>query len=204
MTFGVGDLRSSGLRYPKAKFGMGYGHRLVWKVCPKFEGQDVEMMEGIVDAVSGEVLSFQDTLDYFQAKGDVYPFSNDGIGAEGDLQQDWPMPFMQIGNKVTDTGGNFYDAGAQTAKLTGPYVEMRDLCGWGQISGNRQYGIAELSQSNGIDFGGSSGTDCTTPGYGGPSNTHSSRSGFYEVIFFCRLLTHHYFRSLTNQYLLTS
>ena len=33
----------------------------------------------------------------------------------------------EIGNKVTDTGGNFDIAGTQVAKLTGPYVEMRDL-----------------------------------------------------------------------------
>ena len=139
------------------------------------------MMEGILDAMTGRVLSFQDTVDYFDARGDVYPFSNDGIGPEGKLQHDWPMPFMQIGNSVTDTGGNFKIAGLQNAKLTGTYVEMRDFCGWGTISGNRQYGIAELSQSNGIDWGGSDGTDCTTPGIGGPANTHSSRSGFYEL-----------------------
>ena len=153
----------------------------MWKICPKFEGQDIEMMEGVVDAMTGSVLSFQDTVDYFEAKGDVYPFSNDGIGPEGKSQDGWPMPFMEIGTGLTDTGGNFNKPGSQTAKLTGSYVEMRDMCGWGSIYGNRQYGIAEITQSNGIDWGGSEGTDCTTPGFGGPSNTHSSRSGFYEV-----------------------
>jgi hypothetical protein len=183
ITTGEGEARSSRRTLKgKVKFGTGYGHRLVWKVCPKFVGQNVEMMEGIVDAMTGQVLSFQDTVDYFQATGDVYPFSNDGIGEEGKSQQDWPMPFMEVGNTITDTGGNFNIPGAQTAKLTGPYVEMRDICGWGLISGNRQYGIAELTQSNGIDWGGSGGQDCTTPGYGhSPANTHSSRSGFYEV-----------------------
>jgi hypothetical protein len=44
------------------------------------------MMEGIVDAKTGKVYSFQDTVDYFQAKGDVYPLSNDGEGADGSLQ----------------------------------------------------------------------------------------------------------------------
>ena len=140
------------------------------------------MMEGIVDAMTGTILSFRDTVDYFEARGDVYPFSNDGEGPEGSLQENWPMPFMQIGNKVTDTGGNFNIAGTQVAKLTGPYVEMRDLCGWGEVDGSRQYAIATLIQANGIDWGGSGGTDCTTPwGVGGPANTHSSRSGFYEV-----------------------
>jgi hypothetical protein len=86
------------------------------------------MMEGIVDAMTGKVLSFQDTVDYFQAQGDVYPFSNDQVGQEGTLQDGWPMPFMKIANKVTDTGGNFDKAGAQLAKLTGPYVEVSMLC----------------------------------------------------------------------------
>ena len=86
----------------------------------------------------------------------------------------------EIGNKVTDTGGNFDIAGTQVAKLTGPYVEMRDLCGWGEVDGSRQYAIATLIQANGIDWGG--GTDCTTHwGFSGPANTHSSRSGIYEV-----------------------
>ena len=60
-------------------------------------------------------------------------------------------------------------------------------CGTGYTSGHstpRTYGIAELTQSNGIDWGGmsvSTGTDCSTPGVGTAANTHSSRSGFYEV-----------------------
>ena len=34
---------------------------------------------------------------------------------------------------------------------------------------------------SGIDWGSHSGTDCTTPAIGGPGNTHSSRTGFYEL-----------------------
>jgi hypothetical protein len=139
----------------------GYTHILVWKVCPKFEGQDTEMMEGIVDATSGEVLSFVDTVDYFQAVGDVYPFSNDKVDAKGSLQDAWPMPFMQIGNTYTDTGGNYALEGSQTARLSGPFVEMRDFCG-SSASGD----TAELTASGGIDFGGSTGTNCATPGFG--------------------------------------
>ena len=141
-------------------FMSGYTHILVWKVCPKFEGQDNEMMEGIVDATSGEVLSFVDTVDYFEAIGDVYPFSNDEVDAKGSLQDAWPMPFMQIGNTYTDTGGNYALEGIQTARLSGPYVEMRDFCAGSSAT------TAELTASDGIDFGGSSGTNCATPGFG--------------------------------------
>jgi hypothetical protein len=177
-------------------------------------------MEGIVDAVTGEVLSFVDTVDYLQAVGDVYPFSNDGKDQSGSLQDAWPMPFMKVGTSTTftSTGGNFDLVGTQTGKLSGKYVEvsrmcafntsiskhfisspshilmtplispqttkMRDLCGTGYTVPAPtpiSYGVAEITSSNGFDFGGSGGTDCTTPGFGNAANTHSSRSGYYEV-----------------------
>jgi hypothetical protein len=184
ITTSQGELYASSLR---SKFTPTYDHTLVWKVCPKFQGQAVEKMEALVDAMTGQVLSFEDTVDYLQAVGDVFPFSNDKIDARGSLQDGWPMPFMEVGSATTDSGGNYALVGSQTARLTGPYVEMRDLCGSGYTSGHstpRTYGIAELTQSNGIDWGGmsvSTGTDCSTPGVGTAANTHSSRSGFYEV-----------------------
>ena len=57
----------------KSDFGNGYKHSLMWKVCPKFQGQEQEMMEGLVDAKTGKVYSFVDMVDYFQSMGDVYP-----------------------------------------------------------------------------------------------------------------------------------
>ena len=98
-------------------------------------------MEGVVDAIMGEVLSFQDMVDYFQGVGNVYPFSNDKIDERGSLQEDWPMPFMQVGNTITDTGGNYDLAGSQTARLKGPYVEMRDFCdsSSGSVLGGRRW-----------------------------------------------------------------
>ena len=83
-------------------------------------------MEALVDAMTGQVLSFEDTVDYLQAVGDVFPFSNDRIDARGSLQDGWPMPFMEVGSATTDSGGNYALAGSQMARLTGPYVEMRD------------------------------------------------------------------------------
>ncbi|KAL7519280.1 hypothetical protein ACHAWX_004062 [Stephanocyclus meneghinianus] len=153
------------------EFGKGYTHSLVWKVCPKFEGQTVEMFEAYVDAKTSSIHSIRDTVEYFQAKGDVYPTSNDGTGLDGVLQLDWPMPFAQVGSEVTDTGGNYFKGGNQVAYLNGPYVNMADQCG-----------AESLTQNGGIDWGGSGKDgDCNTPGYGGAGNTHSSRSGFYEL-----------------------
>ncbi len=42
-------------------------------------------------------------------------------------------------------------------------------------------GAISLTQVGNLDFGSSTGTDCTTPGFGGAGNTHSSRTGFYEL-----------------------
>eukprot|EP00569_Conticribra_weissflogii_P003759 CAMPEP_0171330948 /NCGR_PEP_ID=MMETSP0878-20121228/2361_1 /TAXON_ID=67004 /ORGANISM="Thalassiosira weissflogii, Strain CCMP1336" /LENGTH=1637 /DNA_ID=CAMNT_0011831367 /DNA_START=195 /DNA_END=5108 /DNA_ORIENTATION=+ len=158
--------------------GDGYTYSLVWKICPIFFGQAQEIMEGYVDAHTSKIYSFIDKVDYFNAKGSVYPISNDGQGADGTLQQDWPMPYMTVGSELTTTGGNYNQAGNVTAKLSGEYVEMRDFC-------NSQ-NVAEVTQTDGINWGGnaaraSSNADCEVPGFGDDSNTHASRTGFYEL-----------------------
>ena len=130
-------------------FGNGYKYSLVWKVCPMFQGQEHEMMEGYVDARNGKVYSFVDEVDYFQAVGDVYPSTNDGKAPDGVLKADWPMPYMTVGSETTDTGGNYFNSGTQTAIFSGPYVRMVDNCG-----------SASLTQSGRLDWGGSGGTDC--------------------------------------------
>ncbi len=151
------------------RLGRGYTYRLVWAVRASFAG-DAGSWEGLVDAHSGEVISFQDMNHYAEAKGGVYPKTNDGVGQDGTEQPGWPMPWMDIGTATTDTGGNYNLTGSQTATFYGPYVNMADQCG-----------TDSLTQSGGIDWGTSGGTDCTTPGFGGAGNTHASRSGFYEL-----------------------
>jgi hypothetical protein len=149
--------------------GKGFGYRLVWAIRPAFDG-DLRRFEALVDAHSGQIISFQDTNHYADARGGVYPKSNDGIGDDGTEQTGWPMPWMEVGTQVTDTGGNYSLAGSQTARFYGPYVNMQDNCG-----------TDSLTRTDGIDWGSSGGTDCTTPGFGGAGNTHASRSGFYEL-----------------------
>jgi hypothetical protein len=149
--------------------GGGYDVRLVWVARPSFDG-DLGSWEALIDAHSGEVLSFQDQNHYAEGKGGVYPKTNDGIVPDGAEQAGWPMPFMNVGSATTDTGGNYSLTGSQTATFFGPFVNMADQCG-----------TDSLTQSGGIDWGTSGGDDCTTPGFGGAGNTHASRSGFYEL-----------------------
>ena len=150
-------------------FGQGFEYRLAWSVKLQVRG-DGGNWELLVDAKSGEILANEDTNHYAEAKGGVQPVTNDGVVPDGIEYAGWPMPFMEVGSQITDTGGNFTAAGSQTARFYGPYVNMADNCG-----------TDSLTQSNGIDWGTSGGTDCTTPGFGGAGNTHSSRDGFYEL-----------------------
>jgi hypothetical protein len=101
-----------------------------------FKTQQYEIMEGLIDAQTGQIYSFVDKVDYFTAQGS-YPVSNDGKGTDGEVQvqSGWPMPFMQVkdvkGNNVvmTDTGGNFFSSDVSTAGLKGKCVLMNDWCG---------------------------------------------------------------------------
>lgn len=145
---------------------------LVWQVCPKLLGQAQEMLKGYVraDNRSGKVYRFADEVDYFNAMGDVYPKTNDNKPPDGVLQVGWPMPYMTIGDETTTTGGNYLSDTATGVKYEGRYLRMADDCG-----------TASLDHTTGLNWGGSAGTDCSTPGFGGDGNTHSSRSGFYEL-----------------------
>ncbi len=155
--------------------GEGYSYRLAWSIRPRFDDQHARW-EMLLDAHSGEVLSFEDTNHYAEAKGGVYPVTNDGVVPDGVEQAGWPMPFNTIthsgGTAVTDTGGNIPGgvSGNRTSVLDGPFVRMNDNCG-----------AISLSSTGDLDFGTSGGDDCTTPGFGGAGNTHSSRTGFYEL-----------------------
>ena len=164
---------SRGKDIDRLRLGHGYSHRLVWALRPNFAGE-LGHWEALVDAHSGELLAFEDTNHYSEVKGGVYPKTNDGVGQDGTEQPGWPMPFADIttssGTQTTDTGGNLSATGSLTARFYGPYVNMADNCG-----------TDSLTQTGGVDWGTSGGTDCTTPGFGGAGNTHASRSGFYEL-----------------------
>ncbi len=147
----------------------GYRYPLVWSLKGKIAG-DGGNWEALVDAHSGEILSFQDTNHYAEAKGGVYPVTNDGLVPDGVEQAGSPMPFLTVTGGVTDTGGNANVTGSLASSLSGTYIRISDNCG-----------AISLTQTNNIDYGSSAGTDCTTPGIGGAGNTHASRTGFYEL-----------------------
>ncbi len=161
------------------RVGEGIRYRLAWVVRPTF-GEADGRYEAVVDANDGAVLAIEDTRQFVASprvvEGGVLPVSNDGIAPDGVEQLDWPMPFANVttpgGVVTTDGGGNLpvcVDGSISTA-LTGKYMTMVDNCG-----------AISLSGTGDLDFGGSAGTDCTTPGTGGAGNTHASRSGFFEL-----------------------
>ena len=159
-------------------YDRGLDYRLVWVLSPRFAG-DMGTWEALVDAHSGEMIAFTDTNHYQSVRrvqGGVYPVSNDLVPPDGVEQPGWPFPFADVtttgGNFITDTGGNLpvCATGSISSTLNGPFVRMADVCGPILHSGGGD-----------LDFGVSAGTNCTTPGFGGLGNTHSSRTGFFEL-----------------------
>jgi len=160
--------------------GSGLGHRLVWAMGPLVPGDNASW-EVLVDAHSGDVVSFTDANHYLKSvRGGVFPLSNDGIGIEGQEQPGYPMPFADLttdGGELffTDSGGDLAcvaDGTGVRTHLDGPYVRMNDNCG----------PIDEhAADPDDLDLGSGPGTDCAVPPGSSPGNTHASRSGFYEV-----------------------
>ena len=160
--------------------GQGYDHRLVWAF--KFKrSPEQTTWEVMVDAHSGEVISFQDVNQYAteNIRGGVYPLTSTGVCASNDtcgvMQSDQPMPFANTGlaapNNYTNSAGLFdYISGTITTSLFGKYVRVNDTCG----------AISE-SATGSINLGGTNGQhDCTTGG-SSAGNTSASRACFYEV-----------------------
>ncbi len=122
-----------------------------------------------IDATTGELLELRDVNVYGRVTGGVFPESPTA-GAETVL----PMPFAQLSSgTVTDPAGWFEpETGPVSSSLSGPYVRIRDWCGT----------VSQGSDWSGdVTFGASPGTDCATPGGGGPGNTHAARTQFFHV-----------------------
>jgi trimeric autotransporter adhesin len=88
------------------------------------------------------------------------------------------MPFNRVtigANTITTTTGGTMgctNTGAATTQLAGQFVRMADNCG----------AINETAAANtDFDLGVSTGTDCVVPSGHSAGDTHSSRSGFYEL-----------------------
>ena len=152
--------------------GQGYRYVPAWSVKYNQEG-DLGSWEVLLNARNGKVLEIADRNAYAEVKGGVYPVTNDGVNPDGVEQAGWPMPFADVSGGLsgtTDTGGNIAGSGSLTTDFYGPYVNINDNCG-----------SSSLTATDVVDWGTSGGDDCTTPGFGGAGNTHSSRTGFYEL-----------------------
>jgi hypothetical protein len=160
--------------------GAGYDYRLVWAVYPQVAG-DMGTWEGLVDALSGELIAFQDINSYAARRivGGVYPVSNDQKPPDGIEQAGWPMPFANVvgaQNSFTTHGGQVTieapcESGNIQTTLNGQFIQIADNCG----------AINENSAAGDLDLGTSGGDDCVIPAGHSAGDTHSSRSGFYEL-----------------------
>jgi len=161
--FGVADTaKESGEQYD-GPAGLGYDLRLVWEL--KFRTLPMhETWYAVIDAQTGEILSFRDDNRYDAVFGGVYPVTN------LDTEISLPFPFANTSAGNATSGGRFESTGNTSTSLNGQYVRISDNCG-----------SVNLSSSGDLDFGMSAGLDCTTPGFGGSGNTHSSRSCFYHI-----------------------
>jgi hypothetical protein len=169
---------ASGAEVSAEQIGNGLTYRLAWAVRSDL-GEPGGRYQALVDAKNGDLLALEDLRQYATTRrvvGGVYPVSNDGVAPDGVEQLFWPMPFStvttNVGTFVTDIGGNLplcVDGNVSTA-LAGPFIAINDNCG-----------AVNLLSAGDLDFGSGPGTDCTTPGVGGPGNTHASRSAYFEL-----------------------
>jgi hypothetical protein len=158
--------------------GRGYAYRLVWVLSPKVD-EDLGSWEALVDAHSGELLAFTDQNQYADRKmtGGIYPVSNDGQTPDGIEQPGFPMPRADVlqpfGTSFFSNGAGLVDDVGSSLRTTlaGELVRILDNCG----------AISEVNQCSNLDLGTGPGTDCDVPAGHSPGNTHSARSGFYEV-----------------------
>ena len=155
--------------------GNMYSYRLTYEIVFRKAGVP-GTYEALIDAKTGEILRFVDANKYGKIQGGVYKTDKNPTQTEVKM----PFPYADYGSGVySDIGGNFTGTSG-TSTMTGRTgssgnvggVEISDNCG----------SISLSSDSNGlIDFGISSGTDCTTPGVGGAGNTHASRTQYYNI-----------------------
>jgi hypothetical protein len=158
--------------------GAGTQFRLVWRFVLGVEGEP-GTWAGSVDAVTGGIVALVDDNKYAQAKGGVYPVSDDQLCPDGCEQLNWPMPYADLSiNATPQTAGDMGifncspSGGTAVSHLAGPYVRVNDVCGPVTES---------VSCDNDLDFKSGTGTDCQVPPNSSPGNTHSARTSFYHL-----------------------
>ncbi len=158
--------------------GTGYEAALAWRFLLAVPGEPGKWV-GMVDAHTGRVLALYDSIQYAQAKGGVFPITDDGGCPDGCEQPNFAMPFADIrigaSTSTASSMGSFActpGGATATTTLAGQYVKVVDTCG-------------AISQSvtcdADIDLKTSAGTDCTVPAGTSAGNTHAARSSFYHL-----------------------
>jgi hypothetical protein len=144
--------------------GRGRGVLPIWQLVFRRD-KEMETWRARIDASTGDVLELRDINEYAQVNGGA-----NYLGVESVR----PMPFANLSSGGFSNSAGLYTFGgsAVSSTLQGQFVRINDTCG-------------AISQGSDVDgniiFGTSGGTDCTTPGNGGPGNTHSARTQFYQV-----------------------
>lgn len=164
-------------------FGRGLDFRLVWVFSPHFDF-DIGTWEALVDAHSGELLSFEDLNHYAQqrsVRGGKFPVANDGLPPDGVEQDGFPMPFADIrvgGTQIgfATSGGVVPEAAGSdpiSTTLTGQYVRINDNCG----------AVNESTEDGDLDLGVGTGsaTNCQVQPGSSAGNTRSARTAFYGL-----------------------
>ncbi len=147
--------------------GQGYSHRLVWETRFRID-PNPETWFAVIDAQTGVILSFRNDNRTAAVSGGVYPVTN--IDTEVNL----PFAYASTSQGTATSGGRYtYTGGTASCTMNGQYVRISDNCG--SIS------LSTSADPGDINFGGSAGQDCTTPGFGGSGNTHASRSCYFHV-----------------------
>ncbi len=168
------------------KIGRGYNYILAWVYGFQREGY-LNSWNVVIDANTGEILSFNDTNLYATKKivGSIYPITCDGCCPAGCALQNVPAPYINTGfsapNNYTNYGGfYYYSSGTASTTLDGEYVVIgTDYCG----------AVNETSTTGDINLGGTNGQhDCTVPSGHSAGDTFSSRSCAIEVTHLNRLV----------------
>ena len=152
--------------------GTEYKYRLVWAYTFQREGYR-NTWEMLVDAHSGEVVSFQDLNQYIVKKivGAIYPAASDECCPDGCAVGNSGIGYADTGlaapNNYASLNGLFdYTSGTVQTTLTARYADITDVCGT----------LNESSTTGDIDLGGTVGQhDCVVPIGHSPGDTFSSR-----------------------------
>ncbi len=142
-------------------------HLLVWEMTA-LRDLDGATFRLRLDAHSGELLEVVDLRVFGEASARIHlPMAPQPIPA--------PLPRLwvdHLGPRQTDEYGFFeYQGGEASAGLSGALIEVIDACGPSYLS----------TWDGDLDFGGTNGTDCSTPATGGAGNTQAARDAYYHL-----------------------